>query len=304
MINYQTNDIELEKFMDVKALRDLIQELHDSGDCGHMLSDILDMANKICSKSSEANFAWLASALEQYARGDVITVPAGTGTEEEFFAWLKDQSSDGGTTEAVAWGAVYVGGKYNGKLHIFYESEAQTDRYIAIYNGNNHSTTLRKVRLYTEPVPAVKPERITKQDAKQIANSVANSRCGSFWEWYKSYGRALLNKLNAERQVPVGVVPDCFMKLYHHARGMRAGTDWNKGIAARNNRQPLIDATRECDTWLAAPPLSRQGTDLMEEFAEKLAMHLAKKFPYGMSAGDVFAEVKTLLRGNKLCEDQ
>src|SRR5690606_21832474 len=193
MINYQTNDIELEKFMDVKALRDRIQELHDSGDCGHMLSDILDMANKICSNSSEANFAWLAGALEQYARGDVITVPAGTGTEEEFFAWLKNQSSDGGTAEQV---------------------------------------------------PAGKPERITKQDAKQIANSVANSRCGSFWEWYNSYGRALLNKLNAERQVPVGVVPDCFMKLYHHARGMRAGTDWNKGIAASKHRQPLIDATR------------------------------------------------------------
>src|SRR5690606_14230909 len=81
MINYQTNDIELEKFMDVKALRDRIQELHDSGDCGHMLSDILHMANKICSNSSEANFAWLAGALERYARGDVITVPAGTGTE-------------------------------------------------------------------------------------------------------------------------------------------------------------------------------------------------------------------------------
>src|SRR5690606_18967862 len=91
MINYQTNDIELEKFMDVKALRDRIQELHDSGDCGHMLSDILEMANKICSNPPEANFAWLAGALEQYAKGDVITVPTGTGTEEEFFAWLKNQ---------------------------------------------------------------------------------------------------------------------------------------------------------------------------------------------------------------------
>src|SRR5690606_27063844 len=39
---------------------------------------------------------------------------------------------------------------------------------------------------------------------------------------------------------PAEAVPGCFMKLYDSARGMRFGTDWNMGTAARNHRRPLI----------------------------------------------------------------
>lgn len=39
--------------MEVKELRDIIKVIHDSGDCGQALSDVLEMANKICEQPSE-----------------------------------------------------------------------------------------------------------------------------------------------------------------------------------------------------------------------------------------------------------
>lgn len=39
--------------MEVKDLRDLIKVIHDSGDCGQALSDVLEMANKICEQPSD-----------------------------------------------------------------------------------------------------------------------------------------------------------------------------------------------------------------------------------------------------------
>lgn len=41
----------------VRELRDLIQEIHDSGDCGSMLSDVLEMVNELCSKAYQLNLA-------------------------------------------------------------------------------------------------------------------------------------------------------------------------------------------------------------------------------------------------------
>lgn len=159
------------------------------------------------------SMAWLANALEQYTNGDVITVPASDGTEEEFFAWLKDQGSDGGNSK---------------------------------------------------PVPDDKPARITEQDAREIAESVVGYvGRGNVDYWFRDFGgRTLLNKLNADReQVPAVAVPDCFVKLYEHARGMRFGTDWNNGTAARHNRKPLIDATWECENWLASAPSHSQQSE-------------------------------------------
>jgi hypothetical protein len=198
--------------MDVKALRDLIQELHDSGDCGHMLSDILEMANKICSNQSEANFGWLASALEQYAKGDVVTVPAGTGTEEEFFAWLKDQSSKNSHVSlgvGNGHGKLFVHGDYDsikavqGKL---FELEELREKLRIMAD--------RAVARITEPVPANKPERITEQDVMEIVyqfadfSSLALPRTEAISYLVSDECRNLLNKLNADRQVPAVAVPD------------------------------------------------------------------------------------------------
>lgn len=100
------------------------------------------------------SMAWLANALEQYTKGDVITVPAGAGTEEEFFAWLKNQAKNSGA------------------------------------------------------VPAERPPRITEQDVREILEAYWDSHddCG---DWLKSVdGRDLLNKLNADRQVPEVAVTD------------------------------------------------------------------------------------------------
>lgn len=68
----------------------------------------------------------------------------------------------------VAWGAFYFGGKYRGQLHSFHSSEDQVDQYIAIFNGSKATTTLRKGRLYAEPVPA---EQVP--DAIQLLQRVA-----------------------------------------------------------------------------------------------------------------------------------
>lgn len=53
----------------------------------------------------QESMVWLANALEQYAKGEVITVPSVTENEEEFFTWLKNQDLDSGAV-SVDWPVV------------------------------------------------------------------------------------------------------------------------------------------------------------------------------------------------------
>lgn len=60
-----------------------------------------------------------------------------------------------------------------------------------------------------QEVTADKPARITEQDAREIFNSIWEDQEHNFDYWIENCGgRALLNKLNAERQVPAVSVPD------------------------------------------------------------------------------------------------
>lgn len=79
---------------------------------------------------------------------------------------------------------------------------------------------------------------------------------------------------------PSVLVTECFKKLYDHARGMQFGTDWNNGTAALHHRQPLIDATWECEKWLSAAPSPSQQSahpdDIaVDRFAELMKQKLA-----------------------------
>lgn len=50
-----------------------------------------------------------------------------------------------------------------------------------------------------------------------------------------------------------GSVPEVFMRLFEHARGLSFGHDWNKGTAQSYHRKPLLEAVEECKRYLAAP---------------------------------------------------
>ncbi|HGG9150616.1 TPA: hypothetical protein ACJJYF_004219 [Enterobacter cloacae] len=41
-------------------------------------------------------------------------------------------------------------------------------------------------------------------------------------------------------------VPECFMRLLHHAYGMTMGHDWNKGTMAGHHRINLCQAVEDC----------------------------------------------------------
>ncbi|MGP2003370.1 hypothetical protein ACTS1J_18775, partial [Citrobacter freundii] len=49
----------------------------------------------------------------------------------------------------------------------------------------------------------------------------------------------------ATQPAPVSV-PECFMRLLHHAYGMTMGHDWNKGTMAGHHREKLCRAVDEC----------------------------------------------------------
>ncbi|HHA1753093.1 TPA: DUF551 domain-containing protein [Enterobacter kobei] len=58
-------------------------------------------------------------------------------------------------------------------------------------------------------------------------------------------------------------VPECFMRLLHHAYGMTMGHDWNKGTMAGHHREKLCRAVDECRAAMlhgADGTLANEGT--------------------------------------------
>lgn len=110
---------------------DLLSELAES------LASELDVRYPASVRSYESQDRKYQAEMEPVLTARQI-IAAGTAVQEE----------------PVAWGAFYVGGKYNGQLHRHDSSEEEIDRYIAIVHGSNDSLTLRKGGLYTKPVPA------------------------------------------------------------------------------------------------------------------------------------------------------
>lgn len=53
-------------------------------------------------------------------------------------------------------------------------------------------------------------------------------------------------------QPPAPVIPECFMRLYRHAKGLSFGHDWDKGAAQGHHRKPLVSAVRDCHTLLSS----------------------------------------------------
>ena len=54
--------------------------------------------------------------------------------------------------------------------------------------------------------------------------------------------------------LPAQQVPECFLRLHEHARGLKFGTDWNKGTQATFHRLSLCKAASDCDAFLSAAP--------------------------------------------------
>lgn len=74
------------KITEVKELRDRIQEIHDSGDCGYMLSDVLEMADKICSKASDKSQVRITDEMISSAMSVVIGYSGEYGTYNEYLS--------------------------------------------------------------------------------------------------------------------------------------------------------------------------------------------------------------------------
>lgn len=148
-----------------------------------------------------------------------------------------------------------------------------------------------------------KPARITEQDARQIANSVANSKCGSFWEWYESNGRTLLNKLNADR-VPAVSVPEgwefsenadgSYTLIHHHTK---TAIDLDNAVAefiqlllsTQSHSQQSADSSeslreiieREADRFFEWPSADKSHVTAVSTklFAEHIATLYASPIP-------------------------
>lgn len=126
----------------------------------------------------------------------------------------------------------------------------------AICSGEGLATAAIDADIFFKPVPADKPA--VEQRCAECGRVDAGTAlyCVKCWD---------------SEQVPAVGVPESFLKLYDHARGMRFGTDWNNGTAARHNRQPLIDAIWECEKWLAAAPSHSQQYSLSDALADMRA---------------------------------
>lgn len=92
------------------------------------------------------------------------------------------------------------------------DADARGDLIVHKLNGAEYPAG---TPLYAKPMPADNPERITEQDAREILGAYWDSSddCG---DWLKSVdGRALLNKLNADReQVSAVAVPENLRQWY------------------------------------------------------------------------------------------
>jgi len=64
-------------------------------------------------------------------------------------------------------------------------------------------------------------------------------------------------------------IPQCFMDLYNHAKGLKSGADWNHGTQAKFHRGPLSRAVKECEEylnaaqpeWIDIPDILRRSND-------------------------------------------
>lgn len=154
------------------------------------------------------------------------------------------------------------------------DADARGDLIIHQLNGAEYPAG---TPLYANPVPADKPAVGWPQINELVTRFIDDYRYAGDVGYYCPSERektliadcvaGLLDELPIK---PAAVVPECFKKLYDHARGMRFGTDWNNGTAARRNRQPLIDATWECEKWLSAAPAHIQQSASTDDLAQRL----------------------------------
>lgn len=94
----------------------------------------------------------------------------------------------------------------------------QTDGSYKFPSLGGHVSQLIEMLLAAANLPADKPERITEQDALEILSKFdewdrSKYMQGTHDGWFKAEGHALLNKLNADRQVPADQVPDAIQLL-------------------------------------------------------------------------------------------
>lgn len=111
--------------------------------------------------------------------------------------------------------------------------------------------------LYAAPVPADNPARITEQDVRDIATSYCHWKSEGFYNaWFSEKGRALLNKLNADReQVPAVATPEGWREaLTEMVQAMRQYEMDVDGQAPEKHRVMMDRA----ETLLAAPSHSQQ----------------------------------------------
>lgn len=130
------------------------------------------------------------------------------------------------------------------------------------------------VRAYGKPLLPATP--IPKQEQSISRQSIIDVLLSTAGLSEGITADAIIEAIGA-RQEAVVAVPECFMKLYHHAIGMRSGEDWNIGTQAAYHTNNLLIALNNCEDFIqlgfAVPSPRITEQDAREIISDYLEFH-------------------------------